>query len=608
MDGNGYQKRHPHPEDRKYLEWAGRIENKNDIWTREIRPATHEGDYRTLVMELAIPVWQVSVDESHPVRTGKFSGVIIFYFDTTALVEKVIQDIRSGKTGYAWVIDQQGTFLYHPEREFIGKNAFEARREKRSTISFDRINEIQKELMLAGKEGASWYVSGWHRGKEGEMKKLIAYTPVRLMSSETQFWSVAVVAPISEVEGAIGEIQARQNILEGIIIFAVIAGGIMTFTLLVRLSSSLKEEVQRKTEELRQSENQYASLVEHANDIIFTVDRNANFLTINKAGVDFFNRTKEEIIGHNIGTICFNEESASRQFKAIDEVIASGESRQIIYATHIKDTEYWLSTNFGPLSDINGKIYAVLAISRDVTERKRTEDRMYHTEKLASLGTLAAGVAHEINNPLAIILGFTDILLEKTDPGSESFDILKTIEKQGNNAKRVVENLLSFARYREIREESIDINSSIEEVLTVAGNTLRVSKITVRKRLSSGLPLVKGDSREIQQVFLNIINNAIYAMKGNGMLTVETDATANGRRVEIRFSDSGHGIRKEHRTRIFDPLFTTKVVGEGTGLGLSVCYAIIAKYGGSITFETRTEEESPNTGTTFIISLPSADR
>ena len=113
----------------------------------------------------------------------------------------------------------------------------------------------------------------------------------------------------------------------------------------------------------------------------------------------------------------------------------------------IDDNEYWVSTNFSGLLDESGNIFAVLAIARDITHIKKLEEQMFYTEKLASVGTLAAGVAHEINNPLAIILGFTDLLLEKTSPDSELSDILKTIEKQGTNAKRVVENLLSFTRF-----------------------------------------------------------------------------------------------------------------------------------------------------------------
>ncbi len=138
----------------------------------------HNGDKP--IMKMAIPVWQVSVDESHPVALNKFSGVMVFVIDASLLIESVVKELRSGKTGYAWVIDENGTFLYHEEKSFTGRNAFEARKGKKPTISFSRINEIQKEKMLKGQEGKSWYISGWHRGIEGEIKKLIAYTPVKI--------------------------------------------------------------------------------------------------------------------------------------------------------------------------------------------------------------------------------------------------------------------------------------------------------------------------------------------------------------------------------------------------------------------------------------------
>jgi signal transduction histidine kinase len=242
----------------------------------------------------------------------------------------------------------------------------------------------------------------------------------------------------------------------------------------------------------------------------------------------------------------------------------------------------------------------------DITERKKLEEQMFNTEKLASIGTLAAGVAHEINNPLAIILGFTDLLMEKFPENPESYDILKTIQKQGNNAKRIVENLLSFVRYKEHREEDVDINKNIEELLAVKGNTLSLHNISVVKDLGESLPMVRGDPNELQQVFFNIMNNAVPVMKGGGRLTIQTRSinTEGGQNIEIRISDTGVGIEPEHRARIFDPLFTTKKVGEGTGLGLTVSYAIVKKYGGSLTFETKTKEESPDSGTTFMITLP----
>jgi PAS domain S-box-containing protein len=616
LDNSGYHTAKTHPADHLYLKWASDKSNIGNILISDVssvpiednpdNPAfMKESDGELLTMKMVIPVWQVSVDEAHPLATGKFSGAIVFVIDVTALIKKVTKDIRSGKTGYGWVIDKNGTFLYHPEKEFIGKNAFAVRKERKPAISFSRINEIQREKMLKGEMGTSWYISGWHRGKEGEMKKLIAYAPIQLEDNPaTLIWSVAIVAPISEVEGAIHDIQSRQFLMEGVVIFTMLLGGFLIISLIVIWSSSLNEEVKKKTSELIKSENQYRLLIENANDIIFTVNRDGNIMSINKAGSTFFKRPKETLTNRNIGEICFNEDSASMQFIAIDEVFNTGKNQQIIYSVIIDDNEYWLSTNFSGLLDEQKNIFAVLAIARDITHIKKMEEQMFYTEKLASVGTLAAGVAHEINNPLAIILGFTDLLLEKTPPDSELSDILKTIEKQGTNAKRVVENLLSFTRFSENKEENVNINENINSVLSVVGNTASLHKITLVKSLSETLPPVKGHAGELQQVFFNIINNAISAMKFGGTLTIVTKHTDPENSVEIKISDTGCGIRKEHRTRIFDPLFTTKKVGEGTGLGLFVSYGIISKHGGNITFDTKIEEESIDTGTTFKITLP----
>ena len=603
VDSNGYQTVAAYSEDLYYLEWARQTKNKGSILVSEVFPMTHGSEYQKLTMKMAVPVWQGSVDDLHPVATDKFSGVLIFVVDATTLNKKVIEGIASGKTGYAWIIDQNGTFLYHLEKDLIGKNAFEARKERNPTISFARINEIQKEFMLTGKEGTSWYISGWHRGREGEIKKLIAYSPVHVSDEKNLKWSVAVIAPISEVEDAIHAIHARQIILQIVIIIATLLGGGITIYLLLNWSHALEYEVERKTNEIAKSEQRYKSLIENAEDIIFTVDKDGNYLSINKYGAKFFSMKPADIIGRNIKDIILPPSSESF-FEAVREIFNTKKGNQITHSIKIGDQEYWLNTNLRRLMDKEGNIYAILGISRDITSRKLIDETSYHTEKLASMGTLAAGVAHEINNPLGIILGFTDLLLEKAKPDSEESDILKTIGKHGLRAKRVVENLLSFARYTECKEELVDINKSIEDVIAVVGNTLLMKKISLKQNLSENLPKVKECAEELQQVFFNIINNAVFAMSGGGTLTIATRSLNNDELVEIRFADTGHGIRKEHRSRIFDPLFTTKKVGEGTGLGLSVSYGILTKHGGTIDFETKTKDESEETGTTFIITLP----
>lgn len=607
VDAKGYRVVRTDLEDTVYLQSARQNTEKGKLLTGEVLPTIPESGSPKLTMKMAFPVWQVSVDETNPVATNKFSGVLIFVVDTTALVEKITRGIRSGKTGYAWVIDSKGTFLYHPESEFIGKNAFEARKEKKPTISFSRINEIQKKMILGGEKGTSWYISGWHKGKEGEMKKLIAYTPIRLTEPGGPLWSVAVVAPISEVEDAIHSIQVRQILLQVIIAVATLIGGFTIFSLIMNWSYSLKREVEKQTIELKQSQQRYKSLVENAEDIIFTVDHNGNYLSINKYGAKLFERRPDEILGHNISDIIAC--SADPVLTAVFSVFATRRATQITHQIKIGEQDYWFNTNFRRLMDKEGNIYAVLGISRDITDRKTMEEHSYHTEKLASMGTLAAGVAHEINNPLTIILGFTDLLKEKVSPDSEFYDILKTIENQGMKAKRVVENLLTFARHKEHTENEVDINKDIQEVLAVVGNNLLLHKIAITAlELSDGLPAVKGDPDELQQVFLNIISNAVYAMRGGGVLTILTRAVNEDSNVEIQIADTGSGIKKEYRSRIFDPLFTTKKVGDGTGLGLSVSYGIIARHGGTITFETKTEEESTETGTSFIITLPAIKR
>lgn len=603
VNNRGYRIVRPLPENLNYLDWAGRVKNKGKILINEIIPVSQGDKNPRITMKMVLPVWQVSVDESHPLATNKFSGVLMFVIDATSLIEKITKSITSGKTGYAWVIDEKGVFLFHPEREFIGKNAFEARKEKEPTISFARIDEIQKKMMLTGKEGMSWYISGWHRGKEGKMNKLIAYTPIWISEPESRMWSVAVVAPISEVEDSIHSIHVRQFSLQAIIIAVILLGSLIIISLVFNWSTVLEQEVERQTTELKKSEQRYKSLIENAEDIIFTVDYNGNYLSINKYGARFFNKAPEDIAGHNMSEI-FQKPDDEALLKAIKEVFDMKKGKQITHLVKLDEQEYWFNTKFRRLLDKEGNVYAVLGISRDITNRKKTEDTSYHTEKLASMGTLAAGVAHEINNPLGIILGFTDMLLEKAKPESQEQEILKTIEKHGIRAKRVVENLLSFARYSECKEEHVDINESISAVLTVVENTLLLNKISINRHLQDNLLAVKGCSEELQQVFFNIMNNAISAMKGGGALTITTRTLSDNRHIEIRFSDTGHGIKKEYRRKIFDPLFTTKKTGEGTGLGLSVSYGIIAKHGGTIEFETKTKEDSEETGTTFIIILP----
>lgn len=530
---------------------------------------------------------------------GRF---LLFHVNLSWLLAPVFREIRSGKTGYAWLIDQEGRFLFHPNKEFIGQSAMEVRGETFPDLSFRRINYIQKEEMIKGLSGTGWYHSGWHRGITGMIKKLIAYSPVTVATHPPQRWSVAVVAPIAEIEEALEKGNFTLLVVQSLVFFIILLGSGTILFFEMRWSRILEARAEKRTAELKKSEEKYRSLVESAEDFIFSVDLEGCFLSMNSFTASFFGGIQEEFLGKKIETV-FLPEVAGKQMELIRVVGDCGKSVRDEFGWEMGDRPIWLNANFMPLKGEDGRVQAVLCIARDITESKLLEKQLVNTEKLASMGTLAAGVAHEINNPLGVILGFCDLLLRSAEPGSQACEDLKTIERQGLHCKDVVENLLSFARQGEGRSEYCDLRTCLEHVLHVVGHTLEMRNIDLSLDIDREFPPVRGDSRQLQQVFLNLITNAISAMEKGGTLSIGAFLNRKTRKVCLEFKDTGTGIRPEHMEHIFEPFFTTKPEGEGTGLGLFVSYGIISAFGGSIDCSSRLEEPSRPGGTTFRVNL-----
>jgi two-component system, NtrC family, sensor kinase len=612
-----------------FFEWAKNPNNKGHILIEPVN--LHIPNFvGRLIMVMVVPTYEVAADEGHPHPTGNFAGALTFYIDAHILAKRFSQNITSGKSGYAWVMDSQGLFLYHPERKFIGHNAFTVRQERMPAISFDAINEIQRQKMLTGQEGWGEYISGWHKGLAGEIKKLIAYAPVRLNAEEipsehkSYFWAVAVVAPASEVEGAIHSVYQRQFFLQMVIGGFVLFGSIfaLNYRYERQFTASLAAEVERQKKELLKSEERYKALIENAADLIYTVDPGGRILSINRYAAKLFTR-RRSITGKAAGALDGDQEihpedfvnltlfdimaerSAKFHLEWMQEIRKTGKILSKRHPITIGDRELWFSTSIVGLKDHEGQIDSFEIISRDITARKTMEDQLINMEKLATVGTLAAGVAHEINNPIAVILGFNEILLEQTVDMPDIHATLKIIEEEGLRCKKIVENLLTFARAPERSETTTNINEALGKMVMVVKNTLLTNKVLLETDIPPDLPRVQGDPQELQQVFINLINNAVGAMKGGGVLKVRTRLIANGERIAIEFEDTGSGIAKKDQQKIFDPFFTTKKVGEGTGLGLSMSYGIIKKFGGDINFISFPAEEYPDKhGTIFTVQLP----
>ncbi len=363
-------------------------------------------------------------------------------------------------------------------------------------------------------------------------------------------------------------------------------------------------------DELLETKKFLHAIINGIRDQIMVVDRDYRIEEANEALVARLGKPKHEIIGeycywalHSTHEPC----NIPNHSCPVQVAFKTGETCEVLH-THYegRGVSYFRVIAY-PMLDDEGEVTRVIEMARDITKWKKSGDQLYHVQKLVFLGKLAAGLAHELNNPVAVILGFADLLLEKIEVGCPTYEILKIIERQGLNCKRIVENLLSFARHPETTEYSTDVNVDLEGVISVVENILTTNKVTLEKNFAGDLPRVRGDSGHLRQVFINLITNAVAAMAGGGRLTISTRLDESDNRVKIFFKDTGHGIKREYRDKIFDPFFTTREVGEGTGLGLSACYGIVNKYDGDITFETVGEEEDrERKGTTFTVSLPVA--
>ncbi len=257
------------------------------------------------------------------------------------------------------------------------------------------------------------------------------------------------------------------------------------------------------------------------------------------------------------------------------------------------------SVNLSPMRDEQDNVTSIVVVMSDITDSASLQAKLVHAEKLAAVGQLVSGVAHEVNNPLTAILGFADLLMENTEVPESARKDLRVILQEAQRTKQIVQNLLSFARQMPPQRKPVQVNAILRRTVQLRAYDFHSHGIEVTEQLDQELPAVIGDSHQLQQVFLNILNNAYDAVREAGRPARIAIMTARlGAFVEVSFRDNGDGITFPER--IFDPFFTTKEVGQGTGLGLSICYGIVREHGGEILCHNNTDGE----GATFIVRLP----
>jgi two-component system NtrC family sensor kinase len=355
----------------------------------------------------------------------------------------------------------------------------------------------------------------------------------------------------------------------------------------------------RLFEEIRAAEENYRDLFDNANDFIFTVDSNFRISSANKMLLKSCGYQHDEIIGTHI-TQFVKREDVPKLYKLLKDRLASPDAATTFELPVMAKDEHEILLEITIRIRRDGqKADGIHGIARDITHRRELERQLQQTEKLSAIGKLVAGVAHELNNPLTTIVGYTSLLQNSDLPPVYQND-LDIIHRQAERARLIVRDLLTFARRFDLETGPVDINAVINSSLSLMNAELRSHNIQVNPMLDLELPQTMADSHQLEQVFINLINNAIQALNTVDrprQLTIESKQV--NRSIHLTFTDNGPGIPKNIINRIFDPFFSTKQVGEGTGLGLSICFGIISEHKGWIK-----AENASDGGAIFRIELP----
>lgn len=558
------------------------------------------------------------------VRRNTFKGALSILISIDKIGQRYCSDIRIGKGGYAWILSKKGREIYCPVPGHIGKTIYETSGKFPSIIRM-------AEKMMKGESGSAKYFYDMVREKSIEViKKHAVYYPINLPNN---YWSVVVATPESHTLNAVKNFKNKWLLISlviGIIFLSYFSYNIWAGTILKEKSLRLESE-----EALRESEEKFRVIAEQSRMGII-ISRNYLFTYINNAASDIFEYTIEEMMKWGPKEY---EKLVHPDFK--DFVIgqsgkSDAENKERVINTEWKaitgsGREIWIESFSIPIKIGNSSADLIVLI--DITARKKSQELVLHSEKMMTIENLAAGMAHELNNPLGVILQGIQIIENRCSPdldkNKETADkcgidmnrlksyvdergitqYLKGISEAGSKAARIVSEMVHFSKKRSSKPVMRDINMLIDNTIDIALKDYEMKKkfnfrnIEIKKDYSAPPPRAICIHNEIEQVVLNILKNSAQALsedkeKKKPIIRIKSGLDENS--VFFEISDNGPGMNEYILKHIFDPFFTTKEVGQGTGLGLYVAYFFVTTHhNGTITVDSK-----PGQGATFRVNLP----
>jgi len=428
----------------------------------------------------------------------------------------------------------------------------------------------------------------------------------RLPTGEQLQWrdlGVHAFVPCVAKEGtiaamAVGRKQPGEPLSsEDLTLLVAVAGQVATAV----ENARLYRQVRQKADEIDRLREFSDSVLESLNEGLLVVDLADRIVRWNREMDAMYGVPRGDVIGRTLDEVFDAPFVASLRAARRDSESGTAALYRVPLASRHAGSPRALLLNIAiaPLRTPDGATTGSILVLQDISSRAQLEEQLQISEKMASIGLLAAGVAHEVNTPLTGISSYTQMLLDKADPDDPRTKVLEKIERQTFRAAKIVNGLLNLARPSQGESlQPVDLNAVVNDVLSLLEHQFKTSSLKVRKELSSPA-IVHGIEYKLQQVLLNLFLNARDAMPKGGWLTIATRVDDAHAVVEV--ADTGIGIPGEHLGRIYDPFFTTKAIGRGTGLGLSITYGIVQEHGGTLTCDSTVGK-----GTKFILTLPLA--